>query len=123
MTPQNEIVFVDVIFRWCETDSLVNRLGRAIVSFYVQSNAAHLFIDFSDRNDGIMQPSIDSFPSPGRIHIYTLNPPKSAVAPIAPFIGDHQLTKQPAIVALFEKHRTNLALARFQLLEVERSLS
>ena len=26
------------------------------------------------------------------------------------------------IVALFEKHRTNLALARFQLLEVERSL-
>jgi predicted regulator of Ras-like GTPase activity (Roadblock/LC7/MglB family) len=27
------------------------------------------------------------------------------------------------IVALFEKHRTNLALARFQLLEVERSLS
>jgi predicted regulator of Ras-like GTPase activity (Roadblock/LC7/MglB family) len=27
------------------------------------------------------------------------------------------------IVALFEKHRTNLALARFQLLEVERSLA
>jgi len=27
------------------------------------------------------------------------------------------------IVALLEKHRTNLALARFQLLEVERSLS
>jgi predicted regulator of Ras-like GTPase activity (Roadblock/LC7/MglB family) len=27
------------------------------------------------------------------------------------------------IVALFEKHRTNLALARFQLLEVERALS
>jgi predicted regulator of Ras-like GTPase activity (Roadblock/LC7/MglB family) len=27
------------------------------------------------------------------------------------------------IVALFEKHRTNLALARFQLLEVERSLT
>ena len=27
------------------------------------------------------------------------------------------------LVALLEKHRTNLALARFQLLEVERSLS
>ena len=27
------------------------------------------------------------------------------------------------IVALFDKHRTNLALARFQLLEVERSLA
>ena len=27
------------------------------------------------------------------------------------------------IVALLEKHRTNLALARFQLLEVERSLA
>jgi transposase-like protein len=26
------------------------------------------------------------------------------------------------LVALLEKHRTNLALARFQLLEVERSL-
>src|SRR5437016_8120379 len=49
-----------------------------------------------------MQPSIDSFPSPGRIHMDTLNPPKSAIAPIAPFIGDHELPQQLAIAGLFQ---------------------
>src|SRR6185436_943046 len=79
MMPQNEIVFVDLIHRWCQTDSPVHRLSRSIVSCHVQSNAADLFIGFSDRNDGIMQPSIYSLPSPGRIHIDSFNPPQSGV--------------------------------------------
>src|SRR5262249_39927041 len=47
-------------------------------------------------------PSIDSFPSPGGIHIHTLNPPKGAVTPIAPFIGDHELSEQWVIIGLFQ---------------------
>jgi len=49
-----------------------------------------------------MHPPKDALSTPGGVNIHTLNPPKCAVAPIAPFIGDHQLPQQLAIVGLFQ---------------------
>src|SRR2546427_383682 len=41
-----------------------------------------------------MHPAKDAPATPSGIYIHTLNPPECAVAPIAPFIGDHQLLGQ-----------------------------
>ena len=49
-----------------------------------------------------MHSAKDAPATPGGVNIHTLNPPKYAVAPVAPFIGDHQLPQQLAIVGLFQ---------------------
>ena len=48
-----------------------------------------------------MHPTKDVLATPNRVDIHTLNPPKCAIAPIAPFIGDHQLSKELSAAALF----------------------
>ena len=47
-----------------------------------------------------MHPTKDILATPGGVNLHTLNPPKCSVAPIAPFIGDHQLSEELAAVAL-----------------------
>ena len=49
-----------------------------------------------------MHPAKDALATPGGVNIHTLNPPKCAVAPIAPFIGDHQLSEELSAVALIQ---------------------
>jgi len=81
---------------------LVYGLSDVIVLLHVETNPADLWVSLCLSHGVTMQCAVDTTAAPGWRDIYALKPPEHAVAPIAPFICDHQLSKELPVLALFQ---------------------
>ena len=73
-----------------------------IVLLYVEPNSTDLWVSLCSSHSVVVYGAVDTVATPGWRDIHALDPPKDAVAPITPFIGDHQLPEQLAAVGLFQ---------------------
>src|SRR5687767_14872877 len=62
---------------------------------YVEPDPADLGVRFCLQDDRIVDPTKDSPAAPGGVDVDALNPPKDAVAPVAPFVREHELSDEP----------------------------
>ena len=98
---EHEVLFIDCVARWGESDTLIDGLSGAIVLLHVEPNSTDLWVSLCKSYGVVMYGAVDTAAAPGWHDVHALDPPKDAVAPIAPFICDHQLSEESAVVVLF----------------------
>ena len=101
MPCEDEVLFIDCVARWGESDTLIDGLSGVIILLHVDPNSTDLWVGLCSSHGVSMYCAVDAAAAPGWRDIYALDPPEDSVAPIAPFIGDHQLSEELAAVALF----------------------
>lgn len=102
MPCEHEVLFIDCIARWGESDTLIDGLSGVIVLLHVESNSTDLGISLCPGHSVVMYCAVDTAAAPEWRHIHALDPPEEPVAPIAPFICDHQLSEELPVVPLFQ---------------------
>ncbi len=99
---EHEVLFIDCVARWGESDTLIDGLSGEIVLLYVEPNSTDLWVSLCSSQGVVVYGSVDTEAAPGWRDIHALDPPEDSVAPITPFIGDHQLSEELAAVTLFQ---------------------
>lgn len=100
MPCEHEVLFIDCIARWGESDTLIDGLSGAIFLLHIEPNSTDLWISLCSSHGVVMYCAVDTAAAPGWRNIHALDPPEEPVAPIAPFICDHQLSEELAVVSL-----------------------
>jgi hypothetical protein len=102
LSREHEVLFIDFIARSGESDTLIDGLGCAIFLLHVEPNSTDLGIRLRSSHGVVMYCAVYTAAAPGWRNIHALDPPEEAIAPIAPFICNHQLSEELAVVALFQ---------------------
>ncbi len=93
-TRQTEVQFVDLIAGRAQAQARVGLLGPNVIGVHIQAQTADIAALLGLFANKFVKRSEHVAPTPIRADINTLNPPKVAIAPIAPFQGDEQLADE-----------------------------
>ena len=94
MPHKHKVLFIDCVARGGESDTLIDGLRGVIFLIHVEPDSTDLRVSPRLSDGVIMDCAVDTTSTPDRGNIYALYPPENAVAPIAPFICDHELSEE-----------------------------
>lgn len=98
---EDEVGFEKVVIGLFQAEAIVSLFCFVIVSFDVKAEAANVRAIFGESVDVIVEPFEDARAAEFFRDINALYPPEIAVAPIAPFISDEELSgDDPFVVPL-----------------------
>jgi hypothetical protein len=86
----HERLFVHRVARVPHAEELVGAARAGVLVLDVQADAAHLRIGLRQRQHARVQRAVHTAAAKGLVDEHALDPPEPAVAPVAPFPGQHQ---------------------------------
>ena len=89
---ENEIDLEHVVVRMLHSERGVGRLRVAVFAFDIEPNPRDVSARTGHAKKLGVEGAVDAFAPSHGPHVHGLDPEKGPVSPVAPFVGDHELT-------------------------------